>query len=68
MSGRKPEAVDRDLRRLRRYMRTPKTVREVGDRFKVNQRTVYRWFDALSDRGHAVMRVGYKRPGRYLAT
>jgi hypothetical protein len=69
MSRRRSEDMERDLDALRKYLKkAPRTIGEVEKRFGIRGRTVYSWFDALGRRGCAVLRVGYKRPGRYLAT
>jgi transcriptional regulator GlxA family with amidase domain len=66
MSGRYKKDVERDIDRMRRILKRPRTLAELMRIADVSPRTVYRRFEELEQRGVPVLRVGRKRPSTYM--
>ena len=51
--------------RLKKYLARPRTMDQLTERFDVQRRAIFRYFDSIQDEGIAVSRVGVGRPTRY---
>lgn len=61
-----PKRDTRALSRLRRFMRTPRTIAQIRAQFGLTERTAYRWLRYLEDRGAGIYtRRGAGRAWRY---
>lgn len=43
------------LNKMARYLRRPRTVEELQERFDLQRRTTYRWLEYLQEEGHDVV-------------
>lgn len=59
------ENVERDIERLRRFLREPRTRQEMCDHVGVSQRTLDRYLRQLMGETDKLVRVGTSRPSRY---
>jgi len=62
MARREEVLVEKDLKKLSVYLRSPRTMEQICDKFDITRTTVYSWFGKMNSQ---VTRVGTSRPTLY---